>query len=82
MGEKKNICGAKTRAGTPCQQPAGWGTHHVGDGRCKLHGGASKGAPRKNKNEKHGLFSKHLPEETSTIIQKIESKPLIYCGRT
>ena len=34
-------CGAKTRAGTPCQQPAGWGTEHPGTGRCKLHGGAS-----------------------------------------
>lgn len=32
-------CGAKTRAGTPCQQRAGWGTDHVGQGRCKLHGG-------------------------------------------
>lgn len=36
-----NQCGAKTRAGTPCQQPAGWGTEHPGEGRCKLHGGAS-----------------------------------------
>lgn len=34
-------CGAKTRAGTPCEQPAGWGTEHPGTGRCKLHGGAS-----------------------------------------
>lgn len=32
-------CGAKTRAGTPCQQKAGWGTNHVGESRCKLHGG-------------------------------------------
>ena len=34
-------CNAKTRAGTPCQQPAGWGTDHPGAGRCKLHGGRS-----------------------------------------
>ena len=34
-------CGAKTRAGTPCQRPAGWGTDHAGEGRCKLHGGAT-----------------------------------------
>jgi hypothetical protein len=32
-------CGAKTRAGTPCQHAAGQGTQHVGWGRCKLHGG-------------------------------------------
>lgn len=31
-------CGAKTRAGTPCERPAGWGTEHQ-TGRCKLHGG-------------------------------------------
>jgi hypothetical protein len=34
-------CGATNRAGTPCQQTAGWGTDHAGVGRCKLHGGAS-----------------------------------------
>jgi hypothetical protein len=39
------MCGAKTRAGTPCQQPSGWGTDHVGQGRCKLHGGKSTGRP-------------------------------------
>jgi hypothetical protein len=34
-------CGAKTRSGSPCQKGAGWGTDHAGEGRCKLHGGAS-----------------------------------------
>jgi len=34
-------CGARTRGGTPCQLPAGWGTEHPGQSRCKLHGGAS-----------------------------------------
>jgi len=38
---KLPLCGAKTRAGTPCRRPAGWGTDHVGEGRCKLHGGRS-----------------------------------------
>lgn len=33
-------CGAKTRSGGPCRHEAGWGTQHVGVGRCKLHGGA------------------------------------------
>ena len=34
------LCGAQKRQsdGT-CTQPAGWGTNHVGIGRCKLHGG-------------------------------------------
>jgi len=39
----KAICGAKTKKGTPCQLSAGWGTPHVGSGRCKLHGGLSTG---------------------------------------
>lgn len=36
------VCGAKTRPGAKypnCRQAAGWGTNHVGQGRCKLHGG-------------------------------------------
>jgi len=40
-------CGAKTRAGGTCRRPAGWGTEHTGQGKCKLHGGASTGAPIK-----------------------------------
>lgn len=74
----KAKCGAKTRQGHPCKLPAGFGTDHVGSGKCKYHGGASTGAPKKNKNsEKHGLFSKHLPEESFLIIQEIqEQNPL------
>lgn len=35
-------CGAHTKgAGKPCNRPAGWGTNHLGVGRCKLHGGAT-----------------------------------------
>ncbi len=30
-------CGARTRAGKPCQSPA------MGNGRCRMHGGASTG---------------------------------------
>jgi hypothetical protein len=45
------VCGAKTRQGTACQRPAGWGTQHVGQGRCKLHGG-NAGRP-----VEHGRYS-------------------------
>ena len=34
-------CGAKTRSGATCKHEAGWGTQHVGVGRCKLHGGST-----------------------------------------
>lgn len=55
------ICGAKTRNGGKCQHKAGHGTDHVGTGKCRLHGGASKGAPKGNKNaQKHGIYSSIL----------------------
>lgn len=34
-------CGARTRSGSPCAKPSGWGTSHPGVGRCKLHGGST-----------------------------------------
>jgi hypothetical protein len=50
------ICGAKTRAGTPCQQ-----TIICQNGRCRMHGGTSLrglASPR----YKHGRYSKYLPQ--------------------
>jgi hypothetical protein len=35
-------CGATTKNGTPCQKPAGYGTTHVGIGKCRFHGGTKK----------------------------------------
>ena len=35
----KPRCGAKTRAGGYCTQPAGWGTDHLGFGSCRIHSG-------------------------------------------
>ncbi|WP_162136956.1 HGGxSTG domain-containing protein [Magnetospirillum molischianum] len=45
-------CGAKTRAGTPCQSPA------MANGRCRMHGGTSPGAPKgeANGNWRHGAY--------------------------
>lgn len=38
---ESRYCDARKRQGTgTCRRPAGWGTDHVGVGRCKLHGGA------------------------------------------
>lgn len=42
-------CGALTRKGTPCRSPA------MLNGRCRMHGGRSSGAPKGNANAlKHG----------------------------
>lgn len=45
------VCGGKKRQGGLCQRPAGWGTNHVGEGKCKLHGGMA-GRPIE-----HGRYS-------------------------
>src|SRR5690554_6337356 len=54
----EGICGARAKqTGQPCKQKAGWGTDHVGTGRCKLHGGCSPGAPKGNKYTRtHGVY--------------------------
>ena len=46
-------CGAKTRSGSLCRSPA------MPNGRCRMHGGASPGAPsgERNGNYKHGRFT-------------------------
>jgi hypothetical protein len=45
-------CLARTRHGTPCQSPA------MKNGRCRMHGGPSPGAPGGNKNAyKHGRYT-------------------------
>jgi hypothetical protein len=52
------VCGARKRQpkhpGERCARPAGWGTEHLGFGRCKLHGGATP--------YKHGFYSKVVRE--------------------
>ena len=67
------ICGATTRAGTPCRRPAGWGTANAGNetrvgvGRCKLHGGRSP--------VRHGRYSKIKREELRDLIAQYEADP-------
>ena len=79
-------CGAKTRAGTPCKQKAGWGTDHVGIGKCKLHGGRSTGPKdkikksRDMKNNKNGIVTHEresivfdfLEDDEKELLNQIE----------
>ena len=45
-------CGAQTRSGSQCKSPA------MPNGRCRMHGGMSPGAPKGNKNAfKHGHYA-------------------------
>ncbi|MEQ3627894.1 MAG: HGGxSTG domain-containing protein [Hyphomonas sp.] len=46
------FCGAKTRQGGVCRNSP------MQNGRCRMHGGKSPGAPKGNKNAwKHGKYS-------------------------
>ncbi|MFK5600652.1 HGGxSTG domain-containing protein [Methylobacterium sp. HMF5984] len=46
-------CGAKTRSGSPCRSPA------MPNGRCRMHGGSSPGAPKGKANGmyRHGRYT-------------------------
>ena len=62
-------CGARTRSGTECKSPA------MPNGRCRMHGGTSPGAPKGNRNAwKHGHYSaevKSVPQAyPPTIVRR------------
>lgn len=78
---KTSVCGATTRAGGACQRPAGWGTGHPGQGRCKLHGGASPGAPAGNRNalktgEYETIYADVLDEKERLLFDTIDTDKL------
>ena len=61
-------CGARTRSGSACQSPA------MPNGRCRMHGGKSPGAPKGNKNAyKHGLYSAKAIARRRSISMLIRS---------
>jgi uncharacterized protein YjcR len=61
-------CGAKTRKGTPCKSPA------MKNGRCRMHGGMSTGAPKGNKNAfKHGYYSAEAVAERRAVRDLIRA---------
>jgi hypothetical protein len=65
-------CGAKTRKGTACLGPA------MPNGRCRMHGGKSTGAPKGNQNAlKHGRFSSEAIAQRQYVRELIgESRKL------
>lgn len=67
-----------TQDGGYCANVAGQGTDHLGEGKCKYHGGCSTGAPKGNQNAvKHGLYAKrsnyyeNLPAEEKAWIDAL-----------
>lgn len=64
------FCGAQTRgeeSHPTCTRPAGWGTDHAGEGRCKLHGGLTP--------IRHGRYSTITREPLRKLIEQHEADP-------
>ena len=61
-------CGAKTRKLAPCKAPA------MLNGRCRMHGGKSSGAPCGNKHGryKNGHYTKTVLEERKKLYSLIK----------
>jgi len=67
-----NICGARTRAGTPCRR-----YDLYANGRCPLHGGMSKSGLEHGR-YKHGCRTKEMIAELRELRELIrESKGMI-----
>jgi len=60
-------CGAKTRSGQPCKN------HAMANGRCRMHGGKSTGAPKGNQNARtHGIYSDVIADDERELWAQIE----------
>lgn len=64
-----NVCGAKTRSGQPCKKAG------MPNGRCRLHGGLSTGAPIKT-----GRYSKYAPDKLGEKIAEFRLGDVLALG--
>ena len=75
------VCGATSRqTGKPCTLRAGFGSSHLGSGRCKFHGGRSTGpktvagkAITSQNARIHGLYAQALSPDEMEIFEAIFS---------
>jgi len=71
----KNTCGdyggVTRKAKTRCGKPAGWGTNHLGTGKCRIHGGSEKmGRP-----PVHGRYAVKHREKLHSKMQEFLNDP-------
>jgi hypothetical protein len=74
-GRDSKYCGAKKRQGEgTCTRPAGWGTDHVGIGRCKLHGGRTPDHMKHARTEiaRQAVATYGLPREVAPDVALLE----------
>lgn len=50
-----------------CKRKAGWGTDHLGQGRCKFHGGSSP--------VRHGRYARYLSTDLGDEIDRLMEDP-------
>lgn len=69
-------CGARKRDGSGghCTQTAGWGTDHVGIGKCRKHGGSTKNhvASAKTEMARLAVATYGLPREVDPAVALLE----------
>jgi hypothetical protein len=64
----KPRCGAQKRQGAPgelCTFVAGWGTDHVGTGRCRLHGGNTR-------NQRAAAHAQQAEQQARALLADLE----------
>jgi hypothetical protein len=66
--DRQRACGAKTRSGGTCRQPA------MPNGRCRLHGGKTPGGVA-SPHFRHGRYSKYLPKHLQADDRRVRSDP-------
>lgn len=71
LRESTHLCNSRKRQGEGyCTRPAGWGTAHVGQGRCKLHGGNGSTASLQ-----HGRYSRYLKLQLQEQTERFLDDP-------
>ena len=68
--EPDEFCNARKKSGGYCSKVAGYGTDHLGYGRCKFHGGSSLSGPN-HPNWVHGKYAESLPHNILKHYDKL-----------
>jgi hypothetical protein len=74
MAERNGLkCGAKRTAQQTCTLPAGWGTDHVGAGRCRKHFGNAPNVARSAAKEQ-------AETEARAVLAQLDVYPVLMRG--